>query len=172
MSTCLAISSCFNPETLNLDSLTQSEFIYIEGYMVTDNNNTVLAILKKAHELNKKIAISLSDPWVASTFQASLLEWCKKPVELIFCNDAEALSFTNTDSLDKAQEKMKQFTHKYVITCGAQGAICFDGKSTIQISAPKVDVIDTNGAGDIFAGAFLHRIIKGVLLVKQETSQL
>lgn len=160
MSTCLGISSCFDSKKINLDCISNTDYIYIEGYMVTDNNDIILTILNKAKELNKKIALSLSDPWVSSTFKTTLLSWCKTPVELIFCNDQEALAFTNTKTIDDAKEKLKSYTNKFVITCGADGALIYDGKDCINIKAPQVNVIDTNGAGDIFAGAFLHRLIQ------------
>ena len=161
MSTCLGISSCFNPNHLNLTAVSQSKYVYIEGYMATDNNCTVLSILNEAKLHNSKVVISLSDPWVASTFRNTLLQWCDNSVNLIFCNEAEAQAFTDTTSLEEAQEKLKKLTQNYVITCGEDGAICFDGNLTLKITAPKVIATDTNGAGDIFAGAFLHRIITG-----------
>jgi sugar/nucleoside kinase (ribokinase family) len=160
MSTCLGISSCFDSEKINLDCISNTNYVYIEGYMVTDNNDIILTILKKARDLNKNIVLSLSDPWVASTYKNNLLQWCSSPVELLFCNDAEALAFTDSITLDEAKEKLKSYASKFVITCGANGAIIYDGKSFITINAPLVNVIDTNGAGDIFAGAFLHRLIR------------
>lgn len=79
-------------------------------------------------------------------------------VDLLFCNEEEAMIFTGTDSLTDAREKLKQVAKRFAITLGANGALIFDGDTFIQIEPYKVRAIDTNGAGDMFAGAFLYGI--------------
>jgi sugar/nucleoside kinase (ribokinase family) len=79
-------------------------------------------------------------------------------VDLLFCNDEEALLYTDTSSLMEAREALKKIAKRFIITLGSNGALIFDGDTFIQIEPYKVTAIDTNGAGDMFAGAFLFGI--------------
>jgi len=69
--------------------------------------------------------------------------------------------YTGKNNLSEAQESLKSSAEKFVITLGEKGAIVFDGKAFIDIEPNKVDAIDTNGAGDLFAGAFMYGITNG-----------
>jgi sugar/nucleoside kinase (ribokinase family) len=69
--------------------------------------------------------------------------------------------YTGKDNLPEAQEALKNSAKKFVITLGEKGAIVFDGQAFIDIEPNKVDAIDTNGAGDLFAGAFMYAITNG-----------
>ena len=67
----------------------------------------------------------------------------------------------DSDDLDVTIETLKQTADTFAITLGAKGALVFDGEQLIEIAAHKVKAIDTNGAGDMFAGAFLYAITHG-----------
>jgi len=82
-------------------------------------------------------------------------------VDLIFCNKDEAMAFTGTDTVEAAAESLKQVTKTFAITDGANGAITFDGHTMNQSKGVEARAIDTNGAGDMFAGAFLYAITSG-----------
>jgi sugar/nucleoside kinase (ribokinase family) len=82
-------------------------------------------------------------------------------VDLLFCNDEEAMIYTGTNSVAEAREKLKDIAKRFVITLGANGALIYDGDTFISIEPYKVTAIDTNGAGDMFAGAFLFGITNG-----------
>jgi len=82
-------------------------------------------------------------------------------VDLLFCNRAEALKFTRTDSLEAACGALRAVAKTFVVTLGAEGAAIFDGIELIRIPAPKVQAVDSNGAGDMFAGAFLYALSQG-----------
>ena len=82
-------------------------------------------------------------------------------VDLIFCNKDEAMAFTATESLEAAAEGLKQCTKTFAITDGAKGAITFDGKIMHQSAGVEATAVDTSGAGDMFAGAFLYAITSG-----------
>tara|TARA_E500000178_G_C16989995_1_gene740307 strand:+ start:842 stop:1831 length:990 start_codon:yes stop_codon:yes gene_type:complete len=163
MSTCLGISQFFDARKLDLTVIEQTKYVYVEGYMVTGEHNfqTTLTMLEKAKSADAKIALSLSDPWVAATFTSQLQQLCDFGVDLLFCNDAEAQAFTGTHTLQDAEQALKKFAKQFVITCGANGARLFDGEQFESIVGIKVDVVDTNGAGDMFAGAFLNYIVQG-----------
>jgi sugar/nucleoside kinase (ribokinase family) len=94
-------------------------------------------------------------------FSKEMEEIVGASVDLLFCNDEEALIFTGTNSLQEAREKLKKVAKKFVVTLGPNGALVFDGDTFIQIEPYKVLAVDTNGAGDMFAGAFLYGITHG-----------
>ena len=163
MNTFLGASEGLSAREIDQAALVDSEWFYVEGYLVTDEART--AVTKAAVELAKasgvKIAISLSDPFVVAVFGDALREVIGGGVDLIFCNKDEAMAFTGTDSLEAAAEGLKQYTKTFAITDGANGAITFDGTSLDQSEGVEAKAIDTNGAGDMFAGAFLYAITAG-----------
>jgi len=163
MNTFLGASEDLSAREIDQAALLDSEWFYVEGYLVTDEART--AATKAAVELAKskgvKVAISLSDPFVVSVFGDSLRQVIGDGVDLIFCNKDEATAFTGTETLEAASEALKQYTKTFAITDGANGAITFDGNSLDQSEGVKAEAIDTNGAGDMFAGAFLYAITSG-----------
>jgi sugar/nucleoside kinase (ribokinase family) len=83
-------------------------------------------------------------------------------VDLLFCNEEEALLYAGTDDLTQAIEKLKKITKSYVLTLGSKGAQIWDGENTHHIDAVKTQAVDTTGAGDIYAGTFLYGINHGL----------
>ena len=163
MNTYLGISDAFSEAEINENALINSEWFYIEGYLQTDDKRTeiVYSAVKKAKQNGVKVALSLSDPFVAQLFAGNLKRVIGDGVDLIFCNKDEALAFTQTDSIDTAAKQLKTYTKTFAITDGANGALIFDGQELFRASAFKAAAIDTNGAGDMFAGAFLYAITAG-----------
>ncbi|MGB2173085.1 MAG: adenosine kinase [Porticoccaceae bacterium] len=163
MYTYLGVSDEFSNSEINQTALLDSEWFYIEGYLQTDDKRT--AVIKtavgKAKNYGVKVALSLSDPFVAQLFGDNLKSIIGDGVDLIFCNKDEAQAFTEADSLDSAAEKLKTYAKTFAITDGANGALIFDGQALFHAPAVKAKAIDTNGAGDMFAGAFLYAISAG-----------
>ena len=163
MNTYLGVSDEFAETEINHSALAKSQWFYVEGYLQTDDHRT--AVVKSAVEFAKqkgvKISLSLSDPFVAQLFAGNLKSVIGSGVDLIFCNKDEALAFTGAGTIEKAGETLKSYTKNFVITDGANGATVFDGNSISQVPGVKTKAIDTNGAGDMFAGAFLYAITSG-----------
>src|ERR1041385_4063040 len=111
-----------------------------------------------AEKNNVKVALTFSDPAMVKYFSAQMQEIVGASVDLLFCNDEEAMIFTGTTDVNAAREKLRQGAKRFVITLGANGALIFDGDTFIEIEPYKVKAVDTNGAGDMFAGAFLYAI--------------
>ena len=163
MNTYLGISDAFSEEEIDQNALINSEWFYIEGYLQTDAKRTevVNSAVKKAKQNGVKVALSLSDPFVAQLFASNLKSVIGNGVDLIFCNKDEALAFTQADSIETAAKHLKNYTETFAITDGANGALIFDGQELFTAPAEKAKAIDTNGAGDMFAGAFLYAITSG-----------
>ena len=114
-----------------------------------------------ATEYGVQTAVSFSDPGMVKFFRDNMAAMVEGGVELVFCNEIEALEWGQCDSLDDAISAIKQVARRFVITLGAQGAITWDGATLHRVAAPAVDAVNTNGAGDMFAGAFLYALSRG-----------
>jgi sugar/nucleoside kinase (ribokinase family) len=160
MNTFLGASEALSAREIDQAALVDSEWFYVEGYLVTDEARTLATktAVETAKVSNVKVAISLSDPFVVAVFGDALRQVIGGGVDLIFCNKDEAMAFTGTDTLEAAAESLKQYTKTFAITDGANGAITFDGNTLNQSKGVEAKAIDTNGAGDMFAGAFLYAI--------------
>lgn len=163
MNTFLGITETFSIDELHQDALCESEYLYIEGYLVTSSTGRHAAIeaRKIAEESGVKTALTFSDPAMVLHFKDGLKEMLGRKVDLLFCNEAEAKSWAGTDSLDQALESIKEIASTFAITLGSKGALVYDGRHAIEISSYPVKAVDSNGAGDMFAGAFLYGITHG-----------
>jgi len=85
---------------------------------------------------------------------------------MLFCNRDEALAWTETENLDDALQALQRASRSYAVTLGAAGAIVFAAGKRDQVASPKVRAVDTNGAGDSFAGAYLAALIQGASAVE------
>ncbi len=158
MNTFLGSSSTLDVNDINIDSIKASDYILIEGYLVSSEQTLEVSKhgLQIAKENNIKRVITLSDPNIVSYFRDNLMQLFKDKIDIIFCNEEEAKNFSQTDSLDNAKKFLKELAHKYIITLGSKGAICFDGNNYINVEGIDVQSKDFTGAGDMFLGAFMH----------------
>ncbi len=163
MNTFLGISEHLSQLEIDEAALLDSEYLYIEGYLVTSDPAREAAIRarKLAQQHGVKTAISLSDPGMVEFFAPGLREMIGDQVDILFCNKDEALQWTKTDTVEQAAEKLKQDAKSFAITLGGDGALVYDGQQLLRIEPYPVTAIDTNGAGDMFAGAFLYAITHG-----------
>lgn len=160
MNTFLGISESLSAAQICEKALQASKFFYAEGYLVT--SPTARLAMAKAFDLARaygvKTALSFSDPSMVKYFRLGLEEVMGSGVDLLFCNRDEALLWAGCRTLAKAVEELKRIAGAVVVTLGAQGALIFDGYAMHEIDPCPVQAIDTNGAGDMFAGAFLYGI--------------
>jgi sugar/nucleoside kinase (ribokinase family) len=163
MNTYLGISETLSPEDINERALKDSEWAYIEGYLVTSETGRAAAIKSReiAEQSGVKTALSLSDPGMVEYFRDGLSDMIGNGVDLLFCNKDEALGWTNTQTVEAAADAMKQHAKSFAITLGKDGAIVFDGETLTHVEGASAKAIDTNGAGDMFAGAFLYALTHG-----------
>ena len=163
MNTFLGISSMLAPEHLDASALQQSEYVYLEGYLVASPKGfDAMTEAKKIAEKSKtRVALTLSDPNMVRFFEKQFQEIIGASVDLLFCNEEEAMMLTGTSDLEAAAKEMRQLSKQFAITLGANGALVFDGEFDIKIQPYRTRAVDTNGAGDMFAGAFLYAITHG-----------
>ena len=160
MNTFLGVSSFLSPDHVDEEAVKQSSYVYLEGYLVASPKGLeAMKATKKLAEKNRvDVALTFSDASMVKYFSKQMEEIVGASIDLLFCNEEEAMIFTGTDNILNAREKLKLVARRFAITLGANGALIFDGDTFIQIEPYKVKAIDTNGAGDMFAGAFMYGI--------------
>jgi sugar/nucleoside kinase (ribokinase family) len=164
MNTFLGISGEFSDTELVPEAIENAEYTYIEGYLVSGETSKQAAIKAKemAQAAGNQVAFSLADPNMVKFFKSGLLEIIGSGVDLLFANEGEALLMADTEDFDQAIEYLKTLSKKFAVTRGASGSVVFDGEQLIQIEPFPVKAIDTVGAGDMYAGAFLYGITNGM----------
>lgn len=163
MVTYLGISETLSTAELHPEAIAAAEYLYLEGYLVTSATGRAAAIeaVRIARTHGTRVALSLSDPGMVEFFRDGLLEMIGERVDMLFCNRDEAIGFTGAASLEDAAELLKQHAEYFAITLGPDGALVFDGYKSVRVASAPVKAIDSNGAGDMFAGAFLFAITSG-----------
>lgn len=164
MNTFLGVSAELDSSDLDYEAIKHSDYVYLEGYLVTGDSTRKAAIeaRKIAQQRRIKTALTLSDPNMVRFFRDGLNSMIGDGVDLLFANEEEACEMAQTDNFDEAVAAMKQLSRRFAITRGKEGATLFDGEEIIDIKPHKVNAIDTLGAGDLFAGAFLYGLSQGM----------
>jgi sugar/nucleoside kinase (ribokinase family) len=164
MNTFLGVSAELDSSDIDVEAIKHSEYIYIEGYLASAENTRDAAIEARRIAENRdiKTSLTLSDPNMVKFFRESMEAMIGDKVDLLFANEDEAMELANTDNLDEAMQLFKQLSRSFAITRGREGALLFDGVALIEVKPNQVQAIDTLGAGDMFAGAFLYGLSQGM----------
>ena len=168
MNTFLGVSETLSVSEVNDRAIANAQWIYLEGYLVTSPTGHQAALKTKqvAQANGRKVAVSFSDPGMVTFFRDNMNAILEDGVDFIFCNEIEALEWAETDNLQTAVEKLKTISQSFVITRGADGALLYDGTQQHRVPAQPVDAVNTNGAGDMFAGAFFYALWAGTDMLK------
>jgi sugar/nucleoside kinase (ribokinase family) len=164
MNTFLGITQNFSQKELIEEKIKDSNYLYMEGYLVASPTGKEASI--KARQIAEangvKTAITFSDVNMVHYFYDGLVEMIGTGVDLLFCNESEALAYTKTKNVQEAAKELRKIAKRFAITLGPKGAFLFDGEKEIYVVTTPVEAVDTNGAGDLFAGAFLYAINAGM----------
>lgn len=164
MTTCLGITNFLSPRELNPQALKNSSYLYIEGYLVSSSTGFQAAVEAQEIALTSGVPVSLtlSDPVMVENFKSNYDQLLNKGVDLLFCNHDEARLLTGADSVEDCVTALKEICKTFIITCGKDGSVAFDGQDLVTGTGVPAKAVDTTGAGDIFAGAFLHCLCQGL----------
>ena len=169
MCTYLGASIEFEPKDIDFSVLKESKYLYLEGYLWDSElaKNAFLEAAEIAKASNTRIILSLSDSFCVDRHRESFLELIEKYVDIVFCNESEILSLINKNKLELCKEYISTLCELVVITMGSKGSTIIHKNNTQFIDAKLTEkVIDTTGAGDIYAGGFIHGLIKNYPLEK------
>lgn len=159
MSTHLGANHSLSLEDIDEAVLKQSESIFLEGYLLDPKHKPGLMrdIILKAKHNGCKVVLSLSDPCVPKYFSKALKEVLDLKLDVLLCNEEEAFQLSHEQNLDEAIQQLQTFCPQGVVTLGARGARGWQHADVFEVQAPRIVPIDTTGAGDAFAGAYLAK---------------
>jgi sugar/nucleoside kinase (ribokinase family) len=168
MNTCPGASHELSADTISPTLIASASILYLEGYLFGPDKPraAMMKAVDIAHAAGRKVAFTLSE----SVCIAECKEGFGKMidgggVDLLFANQDEALQLTGRTDLESALTELRSKVPTLVITRGAQGAIAIEEHERISIpAAPVSEVVDTTGAGDLFAAGFLTARCKGASL--------
>ena len=159
MNTYLGVSSETKFSEINFQQVSEANLLFMEAYVVTspDTKDTAKKLIKSCHESNIKIALSLSDPGIVAGFKDELKSWMEMKIDYVFCNHEEAKTFCDANEFDD----LRNYAKTIFITNGVNPTIVLEENQTYEVSAYEAKAVDTNGAGDMFAGALLYAFTAG-----------
>ena len=140
-----------------------TKMVYLEGYLWSRENSkkAMRKMAKVAYENGRKIAFSLSDPFCVKAHKDEFLQLIKSYVSVLFSNEEEIKELYNERDLETVLHKVEKDCPLAVVTLGSKGAVAFDHGKAEYIPAEKIEkVIDTTGAGDMFAAGFMVDYVK------------
>jgi sugar/nucleoside kinase (ribokinase family) len=160
MYTHLGATANFGDKNIDEDIISRSKWIYIEGYKFTEQSSTeaIFRALDLCLKHDTKISVTFSDSFITSLFKDNLKKVVDR-ADLIFCNETEAISYTQASDISEAIEIFKKTIKNFVVTLGSKGSIIFWNGTEYLIPAYQTQPVDTTGAGDMYAGAFLYGLI-------------
>ncbi len=161
MNTYLGAAQDLHPADIDEGMIASSAIVYLEGYLWDPKNakDAFLKAAKIAHESERKVALSLSDAFCVDRWRDEFLQLMRSgTVDLIFANEAELQSLYQTSDFDSAVKALRNDIDIAVVTRSEKGCLVIgpDGMEAVP-AFPVKKVVDTTGAGDLFAGGILVR---------------
>lgn len=158
MNTYLGACSKLSSKDIDEDLIRDAKIVYMEGYLWDrkEAKDALTYSVELAKKYNRKVSLSLSDPFCVNRHRDSFLRLIKDGVNVLFCNEEEIKTLFDTNDSEEAFRQSETLCETVVVTCGADGAVAICGKDHHKIPAAPINkVVDTTGAGDLFAAGFL-----------------
>ncbi|MDE0799903.1 MAG: adenosine kinase [Rhodospirillaceae bacterium] len=164
MFTYLGASGALSATDMNKDLIAASKILYIEGYQwdLPETKKAIVSACETAKRSGGKVALTLSDPFVVERHRNDLFDLVNQHVDIIFANEIEIKTLFRLNSFDEAVEAIEGRVEIAALTRGAEGAVTVTKDKLIQTPAsPMGKIIDTTGAGDLYAAGFLFGYTRG-----------
>ncbi len=161
MNTFLGAAVDFGPDDVIAAQVEAAAVTYMEGYL-WDSPTAKAAFLKAArlaHAAGRKISLTLSDPFLVSRYKDELKDFVENHVDIVFANEEEVCGLYDAPNFDAALQAVRAHCDVAALTRSEKGAVIVAGETVHVVDAAPVDqVVDTTGAGDLFAAGFLFGI--------------
>lgn len=162
MITHLGVSSVLHADNVDETIIRNSKAVYIEGYLWTGDETREAAI--KMATLAKKdgipVAFTLSDAFVVNSFKDGLLDFINWHIDILFCNEVEAIALTGAPDAESAFPDLQAMVETLFLTVGANGSLAGNNSGNgVHTGTFPVTPVDTTGAGDLYAAGTLYGLI-------------
>ncbi|HMD45933.1 MAG TPA: adenosine kinase [Acidimicrobiales bacterium] len=164
MATHLGVATTITPEGLPLDLVVQGRLLYLEGYLwdLPPAKEAMRRALDAVHDHDGSVALTLSDSFCVERHRRDFLDLVNGGVDVLFANEEEIISLFSTGSFDAAVSAVEETGLLAALTRGAKGSVVVTPNGPVSVPAAPVDrVVDTTGAGDLFAAGFLFGLTRG-----------
>ena len=160
MVTFLGTAGKISENDIDISAVKSCEILFLEGYLWDEGDPK--KAFEKAINNSNKVAMSLSDLFCVDRHKPHFLELVKNKLDITFANEQEIMSLISAKKFDDVINFAKEINKNIVVTRGEKGAIAIDKNKVVECSAEKnLKIKDLTGAGDLFAGGFLHGLING-----------
>ena len=164
MSTYLGASTGLGQSDIEKAVIERARILYLEGYLVDppEAQEAFRVAAAIAHAAGRKVALTLSDPFCVDRHRAAFLDLVERHVDILFANEAEICSLYQVRDFDAAMARVRGHCEVAALTRSERGSVIVGGDDVHVISAHPVDaVVDTTGAGDLYAAGFLVGLSRG-----------
>jgi sugar/nucleoside kinase (ribokinase family) len=164
MNTYLGACVSLGPADIDAALVEAAQITYLEGYLYDEPQaqEAFHHASALAHAAGRKVSLSLSDAFCVTRHREAFLKLVREHVDVLFANEAEIAALFQTDRLVTAVAELRKHTDVAAVTLGASGSLVVAGDDVIEIPAvPVPSVVDTTGAGDLYAAGFLHGLTTG-----------
>ena len=164
MCTFLGASTQLEPEDLDLSMVRDTKVLYLEGYLWDSPaaKRAFIAAAETCRQSGGQVALSLSDGFCVDRHRESFLELINGHVDVLFANDVEIMSLYETDDFETALKQVCGCCTVVALTRGVEGSVVLSGDQRWDIGIFNLgDLVDTTGAGDLYAGGFLYGYTQG-----------
>jgi sugar/nucleoside kinase (ribokinase family) len=159
MNTYLGASSALGPDDLDVDLIGRAKVTFLEGYLFDrpDAKEAYRVASEAAHAAGRKVALSLSDSFCVERHKADFRKLVESGVDILFANEEEIVSLFDAASFDDAVEAVRGACEIAALTRSEKGSVVVTADQTIEVAAhPVPEVVDSTGAGDLYAAGFLY----------------
>jgi sugar/nucleoside kinase (ribokinase family) len=164
MQTFLGAAATLAPRDVEEEAVRGARFVYLEGYLF-DPPPAKAAFYKAAeiaHAAGRKVAMSLSDSFCVDRHRVDFSDFVEKHVDVLFANEDEVLALAEAEEFEEAVDRLRGQCEICAVTLGAKGSVVLSGGERVEIVAAPVErVVDTTGAGDLYASGFLYGLARG-----------
>jgi sugar/nucleoside kinase (ribokinase family) len=164
MATHLGVAGRIDEHNLPERFVSQAGLLYLEGYLwdLPPAKAALRRAIEVAHEADAAVALSLSDPFCVDRHTREFLDLVRDDVDVLFANEDEIIRLFGASSFDGAVGAVAETGILAALTCGARGCVVVGPGDAAEVpAAPVVEVVDTTGAGDLFAAGFLFGLSVG-----------
>jgi sugar/nucleoside kinase (ribokinase family) len=165
LTTYLGASSQLGPADVDRDLIARAGILYLEGYLFDppEAQRAFRAAAEIAHAAGRKVALTLSDPFCVDRHRAAFLELVEGHVDILFANEAEIRSLYTAPDFDGALQQVRRHCAVAALTRSERGSVVVAGDEVHVIDAHEVEaVVDTTGAGDLYAAGFMVGLSRGL----------